>query len=375
MKELKTKKKSTLRGFFKKEFMQALRDPRMRFMLIVTPMIQMTLFGLALSSDVKNIRLAVEATSGDPILYDMNRDALGSKWFVKARNSSNIELKGFDYVRSGKAEAALFAPPGGLTKSYEKGVGQLQALIDSADLVRARSIEFYIRSVLAESIDDYTGDSTPAPLVFNTRVLYNPGFVSAYYLVPGVMCMLTTIITIMLTSMSISKEKEVGTFEMLISAPVKASEILLGKTVPFLVIGIINMPLIMLIATVGFGVPMRGSIFELAIALFFFLITTVSIGTLISTISRSQQQAMMGGFIFLMPAILLSGIMFPVENMPLSFQIVAKFNPLMYFITLLRNIMLKGGDTGVLLKNTLALAGISLFSVSAAFKRFKLHLE
>ncbi len=364
----------TLKGFFKKEFMQTLRDPRMRIMLLLMPMVQMTLFGLALSSDQRNIKLAAHAEMNDPLMQDIIRNALGSGWFIKADEAINVEQYGFDAIRAGHAEVALYAPAGGLTKAFTRREGRLQVMIDSADLVRARSIENYIRAIVARTTRDFVGVVAPPEITFDVRTLYNPEMVSAYYLVPGVMSMLMCIITIMMTSMSIAKEKEIGTFETLIAAPVTTTEILLGKTIPFIIIGAANFPLIMTIGIVGFGVPMRGSFLSLSLAAMFFLITTVSIGTLISTIARNQQQAMMGSFIFLMPAILLSGIMFPVENMPMALRIVALGDPLMYFITLLRNIMLKGGDHVVLWKNTGALALIAFISSSVAFKRFRLHL-
>lgn len=372
--EFPMKMRRTIFGFFRKEFIQALRDPRMRFMLIVTPMVQMAVFGLALTSDVKNIKLLAHAQMKDPLLFDIRRDALGGGWFIKGDEAIEGERDAFEEIRSGRSEVALLAPEGGVARSVGDREGRVQALIDSVDLVRSRSVDTDVHAVVREAVEAHADPPSPERLSFSIRTLYNPEMVSAFYLVPGVMCMLICIITIMLTSMSIAKEKEIGTFETLISAPVGAMEILLGKTIPFLAIGAINIPLIMAVAIVGFDVPMRGSFLAFAVASLFFLVTTVSIGTLISTISRNQQQAMMGGFIFLMPAILLSGIMFPVENMPLVFRAVAAVDPLMYYLTLLRNIMLKGGDPGVILSHTAALAAISCASAALAVKRFKLHL-
>jgi ABC-2 type transport system permease protein len=213
-----------------------------------------------------------------------------------------------------------------------------------------------------------------APIEFSTRILYNPQLETSYNLVPGVLCMLMCVITIMMTSMSIAKEKEIGTFETLISAPVTVPQILLGKTIPYLIIGCVNLPLVFFVAVAGFDVPMRGSYIWLALSTMFFLITTVSIGTMLSIVARNQQQAMMGSFIFLMPSIMLSGVMFPIDNMPWILKVVAAFNPLMYFATLLRNIMLKGGDYHVLVTHTLALFLIAVVCVTTAFKKFKLHL-
>jgi ABC-2 type transport system permease protein len=266
----------------------------------------------------------------------------------------------------------------------------LEAVIDGSDLIRGRSIENYLINIIARDVGDRIGktetydfateaqtkpsSTEKAPIEFSTRILYNPELMTSYNLVPGVLVLLISIVTIMLTSMSIAKEKEIGTFETLISAPVSVAEVLLGKTIPYILIGCINLPLVFFVAVAGFDVPMRGSYFWLALATILFLISTVSIGTMLSIVARNQQQAMMGGFIFLMPAILLSGIIFPLDNMPVILKIVAAFNPLMYFAILLRNIMLKGGDYWVLVTHTGALCLIAVVCVVAAFKRFRLHL-
>lgn len=377
-------------AFVKKELVQVLRDPKMKFILFVTPVVQMTLFGLALNSEMTNIRLYARPMMNDPLLNDIHRDAVASGWFLRDDGREAMVGEDVSAFRSGKVETALYAPAGGLTKAFEKNEGTVQAVIDGSNLIRARSIANYWGNIISRAVAARLGKSDTAefaaeaqskpsdvartPIAFAVRILYNPEMVSAYNLVPGVLCMLMCIITIMLTSMSIAKEKEIGTFETLISAPVPVSVILLGKTIPYIIIGCVNLPLVFFVAVAGFGVPMRGSYFWLGLATLFFLITTVSIGTLISTISRNQQQAMMGSFIFLLPAILLSGILYPIDSMPPVLKLVAALDPLMYYITLLRNIMLKGGDVGVVLINTGALFLISLVSVAIAFRSFKLKL-
>ncbi len=366
--------RQTILGFIRKEFRQALRDPKMRALLIVAPIVQMTVFGLALSSEVRNIRLAAEPVASDYLLQAVQREALASGWFVPAKDGLETLADPLRALRSGRAEAVLEAPAGGLARAFGRGEGKLQALIDSTNLIRGRSIDNYLQAVSLRTLSEEYGIVPQPPLRFDARILYNPSMRTADYLVPGVMCMLICIITVALTSMSIAKEKEMGTFETIVAAPVTSTEVLIGKTFPFLVIGSINVPLIAGIAILGFGVPMRGSFLMLAIATVFFLLCTVSIGTLISTISRNQQQAMMGSFIFLMPAILLSGIMFPTDNMPWPLQVIAAVDPLQYFITLIRNVMLKGGDWHVLLVNTAALAAIAAATMALAFRRFRLNL-
>jgi len=379
-----------LRAFVKKEMIQALRDPRMKFFLFVTPMIQLAIFGMALNSDVKNVKFYAKPMINDQLFRDIKRDAIASTWFVPVEGSEKPGGEDIEKFRSGALDLQLYAPEGGLTRAYEKGEGELEAVIDGADLVRGRGINGYLNNIVneavgarkgkAESMDfESVAQTKPAetqkqPIYFAARTLYNPELQTSYNLVPGVICMLMCIITIMMTSMSIAKEKEIGTFETLISAPVSVKEILLGKTIPYFIIGCINLPLVFFVAVAGFDVPMRGSYIWLAVATAFFLITTVAIGTMLSIIAKNQQQAMMGSFIFLMPAILLSGIMFPIENMPWPLQVIAFFNPLKYYATLLRNIMLKGGDFYVLATRTGALIMISIVCVTTAFKKFRLHL-
>jgi ABC-2 type transport system permease protein len=379
-----------LRAFVKKEMVQALRDPRMKFFLFVTPMIQLAIFGMALNSDVKNVKFYARPMMNDQLFRDIKRDAIASTWFVPVEGSEKLNGEDIEKFRSGEMDLELYAPEGGLTRAFENGEGEIQAVIDGADLVRGRGINGYLSNIVSEAVGarkgkaesmDFAeeaqtkpGETQKQPIYFATRTLYNPELQTSYNLVPGVICMLMCIITIMMTSMSIAKEKEIGTFETLISAPVSVKEILLGKTIPYFIIGCVNLPLVFFVAVAGFNVPMHGSYLWLAVATTFFLITTVAIGTMLSIIAKNQQQAMMGSFIFLMPAILLSGIMFPIENMPWPLQVVAFFNPLKYYATLLRNIMLKGGDYYVLVTRTAALFMISVVCVTTAFKKFRLHL-
>ena len=197
---------------------------------------------------------------------------------------------------------------------------------------------------------------------------------SAFFLVPGIMGILICLVTIILTSMSVSKEKEQGTFEMLASAPIESREILLGKSIPFVLLGMVNLPLILSTAIFLFGVPMRGSMIVLILATVVFVCVTVAIGILISTISKTQQQSMMGGFIFLLPAVLLSGLMFPLENMPAYMQFFGWLNPLTYYNRILRTIMLKGGDATQIACDITILIVMGIVLAWISGKRFKTTL-
>jgi ABC-2 type transport system permease protein len=370
---LKFKLNPTLIGFIKKEFAQALRDPRMRMMLFIAPIMQMTLFGIAITSDVKNVRLSVTPHPNDTVLEHVYEHALASKWFVATKTTHQDP---FEQIQSGEADAVIIPPPEGLTDSIGRGVGRVQVLINASNVLKAQSVESYLTHIVEEvASSDSKKPLAIDPIHFDMRILYNPTMRTAVFTVPGVMSMLICLITILLTSMSISREKETGTFEMLISAPVQIWEIMLGKTLPYILLGISNVPLILAVAVFAFGVPMRGNLLVLLIASIFFVCTTVAIGTFISVITKTQQQSMMGGFLFLFPAIQLSGLMFPLENMPPAMKVLAYLNPLTYFLEMLRNIMLKGGEWHVIVSHLFVLALMATTISFISYKKFKTTLS
>lgn len=363
----------TILGFIKKEFHQVLRDPKMRMLLFVAPIVQMVLFGVAISSDIKNIRLSVISTHNDVVLGHVYQRALSSGLFIPAISD---KVDAFEQIQSGDADAVLIAPPEGLNQSIARGDGRVQLLVNASNVIRAQSVESYIKAITSRVVmEDLKLIKPASPLQFDLRILFNPTMRTAVFMVPGVMAMLICLITILLTSMSVSKEKEVGTFEMLISAPVTTKEIIVGKTLPYVILGVSNIPLILGVAILGFGVPMRGSLLMLLLASLIFVCVTVAIGTLISTITRSQQQSMMAGFLFLFPAIQLSGLMFPLENMPTWMRLIAYMNPLTHFLSVLRNIMLKGGDLQMVTTHLGILAVMAVVLVWISFKRFHATLQ
>ncbi|MCM2276712.1 MAG: ABC transporter permease [Oligoflexia bacterium] len=370
----------TLQGFLRKEFRQTLRDPRMRLLLFVAPIIQLSIFGVALSTETRNVRLAVAPpgiVERDPLLREIHDKSLASGWFLPAKTPVSDP---FEAIRAGRVDAVLVPPPGGLTRAVARGDGQLQLLLDATNVTRAQGVERYLRTIAATVgaaqtlVSGGVALGTPPPLQFDVRILFNPTMRTAVFMVPGVMSMLVCLLTIILTSMSLTKEKETGTFETLISAPVTATEVILGKTIPFVLLGISNIPLILAAGILLFDLPMRGSLALLAFAALVFVICTVGIGIFISTIARNQQQSMMGGFLFLFPATMLSGMMFPIENIPDFLRWLAYLNPLTYFIEILRNILLKGGSPELVLRNIGILALMAFFTIGGSLRRFRTRL-
>ncbi len=353
----------TLIGFIRKEIRQTLRDYRMRVVLFLAPVFQLTLFGVALSNEVRNVRLAATFKPTDQVTQEIYQKSLSSGWFVPAETTgSDI----FEWIRSHQADAVLVAPEKGLSHDLNKGDAQLQLLINSQNVIKAQAIERYVGMI----VDKVVNSGQKPILEFKVRTLYNPSFETSIYMVPGVMSMLVCMVAVLMTSSSVARERESGTLETLLVAPIERWEIVLGKTLPYLFLGLCQIPLILLVAVVVFSVPMQGSLLILFITSLLFLMSTVSIGLLISTIAINQQQAMLGGFLFLFPAILLSGLMFPVDSMPWIMRMIAELNPLTHYIGLLRNIMLKGGDMNYILTHSGMLFLLAVFFIGIALKRF-----
>jgi len=365
--------KQTLIGFVKKELVQTLRDPRMRILLFVMPLIQLSLFGLAISNEVKNVKLAVILDSNDTILRDVYERSISSGWFVPAQASEGDPYK---IIESGRADAVLVPPPGGFSRALGRGEAPLQLLINATNVTKAQAIEGYLQGIVQATVqEDLKAPQIKLPVKIESRVLFNPDLETSIFMVPGTMCMLMVITTMVMANLAIVREKEMGTFEMLISAPVTKSEVILGKTIPYVVLGMSNFPLILAVAVFLFQVPMRGSLPVLFAAALAFVCTAVALGTLISTYCQNQQQATLAGFLFIFPMIMFSGLMFPVENMPDYIKWISLVDPLSHYMGLLRNIMLKGGGTQYVITHIAVLVGLAIVSVLASFRRFHTTLQ
>jgi ABC-2 type transport system permease protein len=363
----------TLIGFIRKELTQTLRDPRMRVMLFVMPMIQLTLFGVAISNEVKNIRLAAVFDSKDTVLRDIYEQSIAGTWFIPAHGKEQDPYK---LIEADEADAVLVPPPGGFTRALGRGNAQLQLLVNATNVLQAQSVEGYLQNIIQHTLqDDLQLTPSTLPIRIDTRVLFNPDLETSVFMVPGVMSMLMIISTMVMANIAIVREKEMGTFEMLISAPVSRSEVIYGKTIPYIILGMSNLPLILAVAVFVFQVPMRGSLLILFVAALAFVCTTVALGTLVSTYCRNQQQATLAGFLFIFPMIMFSGMMFPLENMPAVLRWISYFDPLAHFLGLLRNIMLKGGERTYVVTHIAYLALLATATVIASFRRFHTTLE
>jgi ABC-2 type transport system permease protein len=390
----------TLIGFIKKELNQTLRNPRMRGLLFMAPVIQLTLFGYALSTDIRNIRLAGVYAPQDGFASRLEQRCYASGLFRPVKITGDP----YQYVLAGHADAVFVAPPEGLKAAMERGKGQVQLLVDATNSTKAQSVEAYFRQILNDQLKEERKDgggqgpagapagpgaTPPLPiqtemvnpsnpgqhLELSVRVLYNPSMETSYFMVPGILAMMLLLVTMTLTSSSITREKEMGTFETLIAAPVHKWEIMLGKTVPYIVLGMADIPIILFFATQIFGVPVRGPLWEIALGGLVFVCAMVAVGTLVSTVAKNQQQAMMSSFLITFPAQMLSGIIYPLDNMPLAIKWISYLNPLKYFVSIMRSVTLKGGDPWFFFMNLWPMALIAAAIMFISFRRFHQRLN
>ncbi len=363
--------------FTRKELTQTLREPRRRFFLFVVPVIQLVMFGYALNSEVRNVRLSAVYPPSDTLTFDIVKRALGSGWF---RPSSADQADPFQRIQQGDADVVLVAPPGGLDRAMERGEGGLQVLLDATNVTRARAVERYLQAILAQVLAERAAELPPGAvritpaLQMEPRILFNPSLETPIFLVPGIMSQLVALVTIILTGISLAREKELGTFEALIAAPIRTWEIIVGKSIPYFILGLANVTLILIVAVVVFKVPVRGPLVIVAGTAILYVAATVAVGILLSTFCRNQQQATLGGLLVLFPAILLSGIFFPVQTMPFVLKVVAYINPVTYFAELLRNVLLKGGNPELILRDGLALLAITVVTTTLSVRRFQATL-
>ncbi len=361
--------RKTLWGFIKKELIQSLRDPRMKILLIVMPVLQLSLFGFAISTDMKNIKLAAIFDPKDYVLRHIYEHSIASGWFIPVTNDTGGDP--YALIESGKADAVLVGPPGGFSKMLGQKKAVLQLLIDSSNVTKAQSIEAYLKNIIPNIVSNDLKMALPSTsIIIEPRVLFNPDLETSIFMVPGIMAMLMVITTMVLANLAIVREKEMGTFEMLISAPISKSDIIYGKTIPYVLLGMSNFPLILCVAVFIFKVPLRGSLVVLFIAALAFVSMAVALGSLLSTFCKNQQQATLAGFLVIFPMIMLSGLMFPVENMPHAIKWLAFMDPLYHYMGLLRNIMLKGGGFEYVTQHISILMLMAVITVGISLRRF-----
>ncbi len=379
-----------IRVIVRKEFIQALRDTRMRILLFVPPLLQLLLYGFAVNLDVDHARIAWMDMDRTPESRDLRERFEGSGRFevvALPRNEEEVR-KLLDYA---KVEAVVRVLPNFARDQARARGAQVQILTDGTNSNTASLVSSYAGEIIAQ----YSSESmarlqngqvltrspraaanlTMPQIDARTRVWFNPDLRSRNYFVPGVIANIIMMVTLMLTALAIVREKEIGTMEQLMVTPVRPIELMLGKTLPFAMVGIADVVVISSAALLIFHIPLRGSAFLLLGCALLFLLTSLGAGLLLSTVSQTQQQAMMMSFFFSTPAFMLSGFAFPIRNMPLMVQYATYLNPLRYFIEIVRGIFLKGVGFQVLWPQMAALLlyGVTVLTLSVV--RFHKSLD
>ena len=363
-------------GFVKKEFYHIFRDRRSLFILFGMPIVQIMLFGFAITNEINNVDIAIVDHSKDANTKEIIAKIAASKYFsVKdvLTNEKAIETA----FKKGKIKSVLNFEKDFAKKLRTEQQATIQIVTDATDPNTANTISNFTSSILR----DYQGilnEDTVIPYQINiqTRMFYNPELKSVFMFVPGVMTIILMLVSAMMTSISITKEKELGTMEILLVSPLKPFQVIVGKVVPYILLSVINAIIIILLSIFVFNMPVEGSLFLLGAESILFIINALSLGILISTVSASQQTAMMISLMGLMlPVILLSGFIFPISSMPLPLQVISNIIPAKWFIIILKGIMLKGVGLAYLWKETLILIGMTLFFIVLSVKKYKIRLE
>jgi drug efflux transport system permease protein len=374
-----------------KEFRQALREPRMRAVLLVPPVLQLIVFGFAVNLDISNAQLAWMDLDRTAASTDLRAAFDASPTFTVSRViASEREVQ--DVLDRGEVMAVVRILPG-FGKEVNRGqTTAVQVLVDGTNSNTASLVGSYASQVVGRFAGNALQEQQRKRLVALTqasggpaelrvptldvrqRIWFNPDLKSRIYFVPGVLVNIVALVTVMLTAMSIVREKEIGTMEQLMVSPIRPLELMLGKTLPFAVIGMLQVAIMTALALAVFHVPFRGSFLAMLVCTALFLMTTLGAGLFISTISRTQQQAMMTFFFMFMPMFLLSGFAFPINSMPQLVQWLTYLNPLRYFMQIIRGIFLRGTGPSILWPQMVALAvfGVAIFTSSALRFRKKL---
>ncbi len=332
-----------------KELLALLKDKRSRTVLIFPPVIQLFVFSYAATFDLNHVRYAV---------FNEDRGALSRQLLARFEGSGTFEescrlSSGRSISRVINRKDALMVLRFGPNFSSDLLLGReadLQVIIDGRNSNTAMILLGYLRSIVSGFNENLAGQhkGKNPPAVLNVRAWFNPNLESQWFIVPGIVGLLTLVVTILVTAMSVSREREYGTFDQLLVTPLRPVEILLGKALPGFIIGALEASFIIIMALLWFRIPLQGSIAALYLGVFLFLLSAIGIGLMISSLSISQQQGLFGGFMFLVPSVILSGFANPIANMPEFMQYLTFLNPMRYYLVILRSVFLKGSTIPML---------------------------
>ncbi len=364
-----------MKRFVIKEFLHIFRDIRSMVILFGMPVVQVLLFGYAITNEIKDVRVSVIDQSYDYASQAITRNLFASAYFIRGENiSSTRDIE--ESFRKGKNKMVVVIGPEFATKLETGNYPSIQLIADASDPNTANLLVSYASGIINSYSRDIVAMNNIPVVMAEPRMLFNPSLKSVYMFVPGIITILLMLVSAMMTSISIAREKEMGTMEVLLVSPLKPAHIVAGKVMPYVLLSFINAVTILLLSHFIFGVPINGSVFLLLAETILFIILALSLGIYISTVSNNQQTAMMlSMFALMLPTILLSGFIFPVENMPKVLQWLSLIMPPRWFITIIKAIMLKGSGIAYFWKETLILVVMTAIFILASIKKFKIRLS
>jgi len=362
-----------------KEFIQVFRDKRTRFILIVPPIVQMVIFGYAATFEIRRVPTVVLDLDHSQESRELVSRYTSSPYFDAQRQLTNSDQIR-ELIDSGAATVGLEIDAGFQEKLRKGETAPLQVIVDATNSNTALIASAYVSQIALGFAQQAQRDrmeriapqfiaQTPS-VILDERPWYNPNLSSRWFFVPGVIGSLTLVLVITLTAFAVVREREIGTLEQIMVTPIRPAEFILGKTLPFFLIGLGDVSLIALVGTLWFQVPFRGHIWVLFAGAILFIVCMLGVGLLISTVSSTQQQAMVTAFFFIMPAITFSGFGFPIATMPQWLQYCTYLSPLRYFLVILRGTYLKGVGMDILWPQMAAMAALGLSLLSLAILRF-----
>jgi ABC-2 type transport system permease protein len=362
--------------FIKKEFHHILRDKRSMLVLLGLPVVQLLIFGFAITTETRNCNIAILDNSKDEATQNIITRIENSTYFDIDRTLS-LNDQTYGAFKTGRIKLAIVFQPNFQNDLLHTNIAHMQIITDASDPNQANTLANYVTAIVMEYQQELN-HNTELPYTINTeiRMLYNPQLKGEYSSVPGVMGMILLLISAMMTSISIVKEKELGTMEILLVSPMKPSVVIASKVIPYFIVSLINVATILLISGFIFGIPIKGSFILLSFITIVYIICALALGILISTVTSSQQAAMIISLMGLMlPVVMLSGYAFPVANMPVILQVLSNLIPAKWYIIMVKDVMIKGTGLFEIWKELLIIIGMTAFFLVISIKRFKVRLQ
>lgn len=363
-------------GFVKKEFFHIYRDKRTLLFLFGIPIAQIFIFGYVINMEVNNYEIAILDKSKDNVTIEITNKILSSKYYIRRENiTSDVEIE--ELFKKGKVKQVIVFEKDFARNLKSHKAANVQIIADASETNIANLLINYTTAIINSYLKEKSiGSDAPPKIIPKVRMLYNPSLKSAYMFVPGTIAMIIILLSAMMTSITIAREKELGTMEVLMVSPLQPSQIILGKIIPYFCISLINTLIIILLGNIVFNIPQHGNFALLLLENILYIFLSLSIGLFISTLVDSQQVAMFSSlFALFFPTFFLSGYIFPIENMPKILQWFSCIVPSKWFIIIIKNIMLKGTGFIYVWKETLILCMMTIGFIFLTIKKYKLRLE